>query len=111
MYNKVPVDGKGAGAERGLNPVEDSGPNSEHWYIPEDSTVWKWEVSNNRGSSWEWIQTNIPSEAWDDRSGGTVYIGNVVLSGVSSGGGMNFDNSGNSATLYYQRGNQGNWGC
>jgi hypothetical protein len=99
MFNEVPASGKGAGVVDGVN--------SKSWFIPVGSTVWKWEVSKDSGSSWEWIQTDIPSEAYSTEAGDNIYVSNVVLSNVQTSAGMVWGGG----TLYYQRGNADQFGC
>jgi hypothetical protein len=77
----------------GVNPGQ---VNSNSWWIPTGATKWKWDVSRD-GASPEYIETNIPSQAYQTTTDGTSV--NTPLSGVSYGGGMH--NSG--GTLYYQR--------
>jgi hypothetical protein len=36
---------------------------STSWYIPDDSTKWKWEVSVDSGSTWKQVTTSIPALA------------------------------------------------
>jgi hypothetical protein len=78
--------------------------NSKSWYIPPGCTTWKWEVSQDSGATWEWISTDIPSEAYDTSI--TSTASDVVLANVQSGGGMDYGGG----TLYYQKGIDAN-GC
>ena len=44
-----------------LNPGDNE--HSTSWYIPDDSTKWKWEVSVDSGSTWKQVTTSIPALA------------------------------------------------
>lgn len=91
MTQKLPPDGKAAGVSSQVN--------SDSWWIPEGGSVtkWRWEVSKCNGP-WQWIETNVPSEAFNTNKDATHV--NVVLSGVATGGGMIYGGG----TMYYQKG-------
>ena len=90
----------GSGRAAGVNGIK----NSENWWIPQGASKWRWEVSRDSGASWEWIETDIPSQAYQTE--GTDTVKDQPLTGVNAGGGMQFGGG----TLYYQKGNR-EWGC
>ena len=55
--------------------------NSRSWSIPKGSTKWRWEVRKD-GGAWQWIESNIPSQAYQTSSSDTVA--NQALTGVAT---------------------------
>lgn len=51
MYHELPAQGP------------DFSSNSTSWFIPNDATRWRWEVSVDNGASYRTLETSIPPEA------------------------------------------------
>ena len=76
MYHELPAQGP------------DFSSNSTSWFIPNDATRWRWEVSVDSGASYRTLETSIPPEARatthatvENAPIGTVYENTTGASG------------------------------
>ncbi len=76
MYQKLPAQGP------------DFSANSTSWFIPNDATRWRWEVSVDSGATYRTLETSIPPEARatahatvENAPIGTVYENTTGASG------------------------------
>jgi len=67
MYSELPAQGP------------DFSSNSTSWFIPNDATRWRWDVSVDSGASYRTLETSIPPEA---RSTTHATVENAPISAV-----------------------------
>ena len=81
MYHELPAQGP------------DFSSNSTSWFIPNDATRWRWEVSVDSGASYRTLETSIPPEA---RATTHATVENAPIGTVYE------NTTGASGTFYYQ---------